>query len=85
MPSSSESTTTTSSDAPKGLVKIQVYVSPRDLEVVLAIAALEGKQPGLVHREIWESGYVKRTKDFMTTEKCRKELKGETTNETPHT
>jgi hypothetical protein len=74
MPKSSESMTTTSDDTSKGLIKIQIYISPRDLEVVLAIAALEGKQPGLLHREIYQAGYVNKTKDFTVTEQCRKEL-----------
>ncbi len=65
---------TTTDDSPRGLVKIQVYVSPRDLEVVLAIANLQGKQPGAVHRELWESGFVKKAKDFMDAEACREEV-----------
>jgi hypothetical protein len=74
MKQSNASTITTNDDAPKGLIKIQVYISPRDLEAVLAIAALEGKQPGLLHREIYQSGYVSKSRDFASTEKCRKEL-----------
>lgn len=74
MPKLNESMPTTIDDAPQGLVKIQVYVSPRDLEVVLAIAHLQGKQPGAVHRELWESGFVKKARDFMDTEICREEV-----------
>lgn len=76
MPNSNESTPTMNDEdeSVKGLVKIQVYVSPRDLELVLAIAKLQNKQPGALHRKLWEIGLVQNSRDFMDTEACREQV-----------
>ncbi len=42
--------------AHKRMEKIQVYVSPKNLDIAKALAEAEDKPLGTVNREIWERG-----------------------------